>query len=1155
MRRERGMKREGDGVRLSATDVATFAACPHASALDAAALAGDLSRPFWVDPSAALLAERGLEHERRTLATLAARAAYEAIATEGSPSDAVAKTLDAMRRGVPIVYQGAIAVDRWFGRPDFLVRVDAASALGPFSYEVLDTKLARSAKPGALLQICFYSELLARVQERFPERMRLVLGDGREVTFETARYGAYFRHVRASLEQALASSGATYPEPVEHCDDCDWRPACDARWRQDDHLSLVAGITTHQRRALEDRGVRTVRRLATWPLDKESRVAGIAPPALARAREQARVQVEGRDAGALIYERIAEYEEKRGLALLPPPSVGDLFVDIEGDPYALGDGLEYLIGVSEHPSRPEHTAFWSFDRHQERAAFESFMRMVIERRRRHPSMHVYHYAPYEPTAFKKLAGRYASFVDELDELLRGEVFVDLYRAVRQGIRASVESYSIKRIEPLYGFTRAVTLRDARACLEAFETWLELEGSKAPRDDLLSSIEAYNKDDCLSALHLRDWLEARRRDAEIALGRPLPRPRIASGEASESLAEHVDRVRAVMGDLLVGIPEDEAARSEGEHARWLVAHLLEWHRREEKSAHWEYFRLCDLSDDDLAEEKAPISGLTYLGPDGVVHRSIVHRYRFPPQEHAIDRALEIHDPRTRARAGELVAIDDAAGLLSLKRGKSSIVPHPTAVIPKDIVTTKELRESLLRFGEHVRDAGGARVSEVSASAPYAASVALLGRSSRIDASAGARGERIEERAIDAALAIDGAILPVQGPPGTGKTYLGARMIVALARAGKRVGITANSHKVITNLLDEACRAADAAGVSLRAVQRGRGLEDETSRHSGVAIANDNADVVAALTSGRANVAAGTAWLWSRAEMMSRVDLLFVDEAGQMSLANVLAASPSARGLVLLGDPQQLDQPQKGVHPPGTAVSALGHVLRGAPTLRADQGLFLEETWRMHPDVCGFISEAFYDGRLRARADLATLRLDAPAPWGGTGLRFVPVSHRGCQSASREEARVVAQIVRGLIGDERDHGERCEPSTWTDRLGRRHRLTLDDILIVAPYNAHVALLREAIAGARVGTVDKFQGQEAPVVIYSMATSSADDAPRGAEFLYSPNRLNVGLSRARCASFLVASPRLFDRRCQTVRQMELVSAFCRYVEVSREVRVDCT
>jgi len=272
------------------------------------------------------------------------------------------------------------------------------------------------------------------------------------------------------------------------------------------------------------------------------------------------------------------------------------------------------------------------------------------------------------------------------------------------------------------------------------------------------------------------------------------------------------------------------------------------------------------------------------------------------------------------------------------------------------------------------------------------------------------------------------------------------------------------------------------------------------------------------------------------------VLFVDEAGQMSLANVLALCPAATSIVLLGDPQQLDQPQRGLHPPGAEVSALGHLLNGRETIAPDQGLFLTETRRLHPDVCAFISELFYEGRLTSRPENANQRLNAGDPLGGTGLRFASVEHTGNQNESPEEVEKIIGFVDELLGSE---------ATWTNKKGETKALRLHDILIVTPYNAQVSALAERLpTNARVGTVDKFQGQEAAVVFYSMATSTPEDAPRGMEFLYSLNRLNVAISRARCVAVIVASPALFQVECRTPRQIELANAFCRYLEMARPV-----
>ncbi len=1022
------MKLQDGQLRLTATDVSKFTACVHATAQDLAVQRGARKPPtYFPDPAAERLRKRGYEHEAAYLSTLRAARSVEEI-PDHSP-DAAAITLDAMKRGVDVIYQGTLQhTARWFGRPDFLCRVAAPSQLGGWSYEPVDAKLARSAKATALLQLCFYSELLLHTQGVLPARMALVLGDLREEQFETSRYAAYFRHVRRALEVAAASPPVTYPEPVGHCDVCDYAAECDARRRADDHLSLVAGITRSQRRALELASVRTVHQLAAAPLPRPAAVDGIGQAAFTRIREQARIQVEGADAGSLRYELLRDIEPGRGLAMLPEPSPGDIFLDFEGDPYALGDGIEYLLGFVEPPeagsSEPQYTALWAFNRDGERAAFERLVAIINERRARDPGMHVYHYNHYKPTALKRLAGRYAACVDELDVLLRGQVFVDLYRAVRQGVRASVESYSIKRLEPLFGFTRSVR-RDANRCLAAFEAWMELRDTETPGDELRDAIQGYNRDDCLSAMRLRDWLEDRRREMEQS-GVSVTRPTLQSGEASEDLAEQLTRVRAVASALLEGVPADPNQRTPDQQARYVLAHLLEWHRREDKSSHWEYFRLCELTDEELEEDGSAIGGLTCEGIVGSEKRSLIHRYRFPPQDHALDRAMSIEDPATQSSAGTRFRIDDDAGFIDLKRGAKSAVPHPTALIPGKPLRNNNQRASLLGLGEHVMASGLTKV------APLAAAIALLRRDPPLPSKEGAT---LDETAVNRALTIKGSVLAVQGPPGTGKTHDGARMIVALVKAGKRVGITANSHKVITNLLDHVCDAAREAGVQLHAVQKND--DEDGARDPLVRLTNDNDEVLRALTRGEANVAAGTHWLWSRPAMVGSVDVLFVDEAGQMSLANLLAAAPSCNGIALLGDPRQLDQPIKGVHPAGTAVSALGHILGDRVTIGAEQGLFLEETWRMHPDVCAFISETFYEGRLRSRTDLSRIRLDAPirrghrpALRGGRAHRQPERVARG--GGGRGEARPDVRRRRvNLDGPARRHA----PGRPGRRAGRR------------------------------------------------------------------------------------------------------------------------
>ena len=1140
----------------AATDLVGFLWCEHLTQLGRATLAGLVAKPVRDDPELELIRKRGFAHEHRYLDDLRAKGRQVTeIRPDGYEADHVgllresaSQTEAAIRRGDDVIYQATFFDGRWRGHADFLKRIEESSALGTWSYEVADTKLARSAKASALLQICSYGEMLARIQGVDPEWMEVALGGSARAVerFRTADAMAYYRAVKTRFETAVAEGRpvgyppvGTYPEPVDHCDVCVWVVECIHRRRADDHLSLVAGISTKQRAGLVGRGVETLEGLAALALPVRPRLDGTSDAALLRVHEQARLQAQARQDHRVLFEMLEPVAAGSGLALLPPPSKGDLFFDIEGDPFVEeggADGLEYLFGVIEPGDglglEPAYHAFWGKSRDDEKRAFEAFIDMVMDRLGVDPNLHVYHYAAYEPSALKKLMGRHATREDEVDRLLRGRTLVDLFSVVRQGVRVSQESYSIKKLEPLYGLQREVDLRDAGSSIVNFELWLESDGA---RQDLLDLIRDYNRDDCLSNWRLREWLEERRAGL-IAHGVNVPRPVPEDGAAPAAVSEMEDRVQALAERLIGGIPEDDADRSREQHATWLLAQLLDWYRREDKAYWWRYFAMLEMTDEEIIESDAAIGGLEYVGEVGQVGHSLIHRYRFPPQDNEIREGTGVEDPATRKSPGTVHAIDQIAGTVDLKRGKTNPAPHPLALIPADNFRTDEQRESLLRLGEWVADNG------IHAPGAFRASRdLLLGRPPRAGQADGAPLRDEDESGLDAArrlaLSLDATCLAIQGPPGAGKTYTGARMIVGLVRAGRRVGVTATSHKVIGNLLDEVQKAAVEAAFPVRIGQKPD--KDGEPTCSVATCYADNGSLRGALARREVDVAGATAWAWSREDFSGSVDVLFVDEAGQMSLANVLAVAPAAASIVLLGDPQQLDQPLKGSHPPGADASALQHFLGRHQTIPPDVGLFLERTWRLHPDLTRFTSEVFYEGRLESEPSTLLQALSAGGPLSGTGLRWVPVEHTGNRNESTEEAAAVAELATSLIG-----------GAWTDQHGEGHTIGWDDILVVAPYNAQVAAIKEFLPEARVGTVDKFQGQEAAVAFYSLTTSSPDLAPRGMEFLYSLNRLNVATSRARCLAVVVGCPGLLRVAVRTPRQMRLANALCRAVEIASPV-----
>jgi predicted RecB family nuclease len=1146
-----------DGTLIvSATDLVGYLACDHLATLELGRAMGRWDKPIRRDdPTIALIQEKGDLHEAAYLDELRASGLRvveipkDDLTTPDQLRAAQGTTVAAMHGGADVIFQATFFDGRWRGHADFLFkRADRPSpALGAWSYDIADTKLARSVKGGAILQMCVYAGLLQAVQGIAPEWLYVITGDGVRHPYRTDDFSAYFRYVRARFDQRVTDGfrgeeAATYPDPVDHCRVCTWYPRCIQQRRDDDHLSIVAGMRRVDTERLMSAGVPTLAGLAV--LDPGLAVEGIAGPQLTRVREQARLQLQYRETGSLAADLIPPDQANpgRGLGALPEPSPWDLFFDIEADPWATEVGLEYLLGVVEQvDGEPVYLDIWARSQEEEKAAFERFIQLVVARLDAHPDMHVYHYGGYESGAIKRLMQRHATCVDEVDRLLRGEVLVDLLNVVRQGVRASVESYSLKQIEKFYMPAREGPVTEAGFSVVAFETWL-----KTRDQSILDDIAAYNRDDCVSTWKLRSWLEDRRAEA-VARWPDVPwaRRQVAVPEPSAGVTDWLRSVEERTGGLTAGLATSD--HSETAEARRLLADLLDWHRREEKSQWWRWFELKNqLTVEELVAERDAIGGLEYVNDLRIEGKSLVRRYRFEPQDHGFHIGDKPLDQRGTG-AGTIVGLEDSLGLIDLKRSLAAAWPHPLALIPPGPMPSFAQRDALLRVADAVIADG------IDGPGRYRAVRDMLLRLP--PRRANGLGEPLVEDGEDTlaaarrlALELDTAVLPIQGPPGTGKTYAGARMILDLVRQGRTVAMTAQSHKTISNLLEAVVDAAGepivdgAPRVTLRAVQKADEDDEHVGHLEGVTRVGTNAEAAAAIHERAADVVAGTPWLFARPEFDGMFDVLFVDEASQMSLANAVAIGACARSIVLIGDPNQLPMVTQGVHPGGSAASCLEHLVGDAVTVAEDRGLFLETSRRLHPNVNAFISPAFYAGRLSTHPDNVHRVVNGDDPvLSGAGVRWLPTVHVGNGPRSRVEAEVVVEAVACLL-----------QMTRQDRSGITRPIAVEDIIVVAPYNAQVAEIRAALERrigepGNVGTVDKFQGREGVVAIYSMASSSREDAPRDMGFLYSRNRLDVAISRAESIAVLVAAPALLEAGCRTPDQMRMVDALCRYVEIA--------
>jgi len=1073
---------------------------------------------------------------------------------------AARRTCEALRDNTEVVAQAALFDGRFGGFADFLILGDDGR------YQVWDAKLARHAKVTALLQIAAYADQLDQLRVPRSPVGYLLLGDRTLHTQALDDVAPVYRHRRDQLADMLAAHLAQ-PAPVAWGDDryriCGACAHCAAAVEATDDVLQVAGLTRLQRNRLRAGGIRTVEQLA----GSTDTVPDLAERTWRTLRAQAQLQARGRRQG---FTGIAfDIFDPTAMNRLPDPDAGDIFFDFEGDPLwtdedGASEGLEYLFGVVDlDEPGGRFQPFWAHDRTAERQALVDFLDYVTRRRERHPGLHIYHYAAYEPSALKRLTARHATGEDQLDDLLRAGAFVDLYSTVRQSMRVSAPSYSIKKLEPLY---MGDDLRDEAGVTTAADSILQYHEFLAARADgdtqaaakLLDRIADYNRYDCVSTWRLRDWLLAHRPGPAVT---DNSADADGSGAASDERGEpRLTSLQQVADRLLAGIPEDRARRDAEQQGVALLAAALGFYRREAKPMWWAYFD----------HGVSPVD--EWLEPRGALvaeHVEVVDDWHKPGKAHTFARTVRLIgrlDPGTSLAPGVSVCgvYEDVPAGWELDAGACRAIGNRAIVsavcaddLGRDVVDVVEKTKKgqqphaqlPMAVFEHtyipadvLEDAIGTLADQVFAAQPPrlpddAACDLLARRPPRLGSGAfdaGAAGDEVTPALLaETVERLDDSYLAVQGPPGTGKTHVGCRAVVELVRAGWKVGVVAQSHATVEHFLDTLV----AAGLDAERVgKKPKGSPPPGPRWTPL---RDGAATAAFLDCDGGRVLGGTAWTFA-ATSVRGLDLLVIDEAGQFSLANTIAVSRAARRLLLLGDPQQLPQVHQGAHPEPVQTSALGWLLDGRDTIPPHLGYFLARSWRMHSALTRPVSDLAYDGRLWAQISVTdTRQLTGIEP----GLHPVPVPHTANRVASPEEARSVVELVRHVAAQ-----------SWRpDAASPARPARPDDVIVVAPYNAQVALLRRALdaagfTGTPVGTVDRFQGQEAAVAIVSLAASSAADIPRGLEFLLDRHRLNVAISRGQWAAYLVHSPALADTVPGTVDALTRLGAFLRLTHDSR-------
>lgn len=1124
----------------SPSDLIRYLASPFASWMDRYYL----ENPGAVTPDEAtedetLIAQTGEAHEQTVLEDFRASGTTVREISKDNSDMAKEHTLAAINAKAPIIYQAALSGGNFAGFADFLLLDDFGR------YQVWDTKLARSPKPYYAVQLCCYSEMLADgTGLPLPDKFGIILGTRERVEFRVEDFIHYYRHLRASfltMQDGFSGNMADRPEPLPRADHGRWTSHAEAFFKDKDHLVLVAGITVGQIKKLGRAGINTVEDLArasgkTVPkLDKDSMEMLVA---------QARLQFQTRIDRVATPEAPPRYEvlpqagangEPVGLSALPPDHPADVFFDMEGYPLVPG-GLEYLFGMCTRTGQPgvwDFTDWWAHDREQEKRAFEGYVDWVFTRWKANPGMHIYHYAAYEVAAVRRLSTYHDTRQDEVDELLRNEVFVDLYQTVRHGLRIGEDSYSIKSIERLYRTKRITKVATAADSIVQYARWIESkESGEWKKSPILKGLRDYNEDDCKSTAELLHWLR------QVAVEHKI------AAVQSPAVSTPATPPKQLPPEIVARLDTAAKLRKGKDAVSGTLANLIDFHRREEKPMWWRMFDRAIATSDVLRDDPACIDGVQATGAPIPDKQSLVQAYRFDPSQEcklaASDKSRVMFTHNLEAKF-TLSALDISAGTLELKIGKKGLneklagsFPARGSLLPDEYVSAKPIQEALAEVAS--RHLSNALPSSVAALFNRVSPATMLQQDD----------ESTTQTAIRIASSMIGGCLIIQGPPGTGKTYTASQVIVSLLIAGKKIGIASNSHKAVVNLLMACSDAARQVGRNLQGIKVGG--EAEGSLFASNPNLQHVKDTGEAHDAYRGGVIGGTAWLFTRPEWEGVLDFLVIDEAGQVTMANAVAMARCAQNLVLLGDQMQLEQPVQGSHPGDAGLSALQYALKdlGAsqpdmpvfhPVVPADYGLFLGESRRMHPSVCRFISESIYETRLASHPDCARQKIGVPSGGNGlitreSGIVFSGVEHDGNIQQSEEEVERVKAIYNELSG-----------RLYTAKDGTTKPLTLNDFLFIAPYNAQVRALQAMLPqGARVGSVDKFQGQEAPVCILSLCSSYGEYGSRGLAFILDRNRVNVAISRAQCLAVIVADPRIARAIPGSLDEMMLINLFCK-------------
>jgi len=1078
--------------------------------------------------------EMGVEHEKRHYKILKEKYKKSiTIKSDLNEKDRFDETVRAIQKGYDLIYHAYLIDDNLRGEADFLIKCDTKSDLGDYSYEVYDTKITRNLKPRHITQITAYSDMLGKIQKVLPEKMYLIDGSDEYHSFKTIEYIDLFNHSKKEFIKFLSniSKEKIYPEKCSYCNLCDWKDECDKTWENDNYINLVAGSNKSQVEKLKKNKIRTVEQLSKTKLTAMD--LKINAESFKKIQLQAQLQEEKRNTGEdkIV---ILDSDFGKGFYKLPKPDDGDVFFDIEGYP-RMDRPFEYLHGLYyKDKGKLKFKDLWAknYNKESEKNIFIELINFLEKRFIEYPNAHIYHYASYEKRAIRELATSYSSEFPKgdivNDDLLRKEKYVDLFSIVSQSIRTSERDLSLKSIEKFYNFKRKADIVKADDSVIKYDNWIATKNEKYKQD-----IINYNEEDCISTYLLREFLVKNKPEnidwfvKQEEITKEGEEPNKYRRKASNKLSR--EEVEVDLNNRL----EKKKNKTNKKFVENLK-NFIGFHWKSNKPEFWEVFDRAEKTHLELEDDTECIANSVLIDDKPkVTEDGFIYSYRFNDQNYKQKEGKSAFDAHQIKGLGTIHSIEEnfpdknIVKILVSKRRKNIEMPSlltlgntmPPQVHQHDQALNKFLEDYILNNGEN-----------------YKSIMDMLERKEPDIKNIKSGSILIEEnkdlitQSIEIVKNLNNSYLTIQGPPGTGKTYTSAKIIIELMKAGKKVGVTSNSHEAIKTLLI----AIEQQAVDQNYEFSGMRKSKSSDKHEWKFIRN--------VTTGKPlnmdsySLFAGTSWFFVDPRMNKTLDYLFIDEAGQVALGTTIANATSADNLVLIGDQMQLSQPMRAKHEGYARMSSLDFILEDDDTISTDKGVFLNVTRRLNKKICNYISTSFYDSRLTSDPITETrsvnLKLD---PIKDEGLFYVPIDHNGCSQRSDEEADLVEKVFNKIVNKEYK----------SENI--RGKISAKDIMVVAPYNAQANNIRERLKkkfkdDVRVGTIDLFQGQEAKVVLISMTTSDVESLPRHKDFFFSRNRLNVAISRAECVAIIIFNENLLLASASSIKEMKLINSFCK-------------